>query len=92
MRHRQVAVIGDAEASPEALAYLAANLGGDRQLTRRELEKLVLYKGDAGGRVELADALACVGDSADLTLDDLAYAVGAVGAFWFLDRTLPMFS
>jgi DNA polymerase-3 subunit delta len=74
-------------ASPEALAYLAANLGGDRQLTRRELEKLVLYKGEAGGRVELEDALACIGDSADLTLDDLAYAVGA-GDMPAMERSL----
>ncbi len=74
-------------AAPEAVAYLAANLGGDRQLTRRELEKLVLYKGSNGGRVELEDALACVGDSAELTLDDLAYAVGA-GDLAALERAL----
>ena len=63
-------------ASREALSYLAANLGGDRQLTRREIEKLVLYKGRAGERVELADVEACVGDSAALSLDDIALAVG----------------
>jgi len=63
-------------ASRDALAYLTANLGGDRQLTRRELEKLVLYMGGGGGKVELEDARACVGDSAALSLDDLAYAVG----------------
>ena len=63
-------------ATPDALAYLAANLGGDRQLTRRELEKLALYKGPEGGPIELADAEACVGDSAALSLDDLALAVG----------------
>jgi DNA polymerase-3 subunit delta len=57
------------------LAYLTANLGGDRQLTRRELEKLALYMGDSGARVELEDARACVGDTAALSLDDLAYAV-----------------
>ncbi len=61
-------------ASRDALAYLTANLGGDRQLTRRELEKLVLYMGK-GGQVELEDARACVGDTAALSLDDLAYAV-----------------
>ncbi len=63
-------------ASPEARAYLTANLGGDRQLTRRELEKLVLYMGpDAGREVSLADAQACIGDTAALTLEDVAYAV-----------------
>jgi DNA polymerase-3 subunit delta len=63
-------------AAPEALAYLTAHLGGDRQLTRREIEKLILYKGSGDARVELEDAEACVGDSAELTLEDIAYAVG----------------
>lgn len=63
-------------AEPAALAYLLANLGGDRQLTRRELDKLVLYVGPkGGGRVTLADAAAMVGDSAERTLDDLSNAV-----------------
>ena len=72
------------EVSPDALSFLAARLGADRQLTRRELEKLALYMGRAangdngsgGRRVELQDAMACVGDTAALTLDDLVYAVG----------------
>ncbi len=69
-------------ASPDALAYLGANLGADRQLTRRELEKLVLYKGSpaegdpATRRVELADVQACIGDSSELTLENIAFAVG----------------
>jgi DNA polymerase-3 subunit delta len=69
------------EATPDALTYLSAHLGGDRQLSRRELEKLALYKGAEPGPIELADAQACVGDSAALSLDDLAYAVagGAAG-------------
>jgi DNA polymerase-3 subunit delta len=74
-------------ASREALSYLAAHLGGDRQLTRREVEKLILYKGAAGERVELADAEACVGDSAALSLEDIAYAVGE-GDLKALDRAL----
>lgn len=60
-------------ASHDALAYLAGNLGGDRQVTRRELEKLALYKG--AGEISLADAQACVGDTAALGLDDLVYAM-----------------
>ena len=70
---------------PAALSYLLANLGGDRALTRSELDKLVLYVGK-GPRVTLADAAAMVGDSAERTLDDLSHAVaggdvggGAVG-------------
>ena len=70
--------------SREARAYLAANLGGDRMLTRREMEKLLLYMGpsgdgaDAGGgrEIALADVQACVGDSAERTLDDLVFALG----------------
>lgn len=62
----------DLDISREALEALAANLGGDRLVTRSELEKLALYKGS--GRVELADVQACVGDTAVLTLDDIALA------------------
>jgi DNA polymerase III subunit delta len=68
--------------SPDASAYLAANLGSDRGVTRSELQKLALYAGGngargnaaAGGQVELADAVAVVGDSAALSLDDLCFA------------------
>ena len=89
--------------SREARAYLTVNLGGDRLLTRREMEKLLLYMGplgdsdptDGGPRgpgdpgdpgdgavtgqnreITLAHAQACVGDSAERTLDDLVFALG----------------
>lgn len=62
------------EAERDALAFLVDHLGGDRMLTRRELEKLVLYMGGPG-KVRLEDVLACVGDSAALSLDDLALSV-----------------
>ena len=75
------------EATPDALAYLSAHLGGDRQLSRRELEKLALYKGGDTGPIDLVDAQACVGDSAALSVDDLAYAVGG-GAAAAADRAL----
>jgi DNA polymerase-3 subunit delta len=61
-------------AEPEAVAWLADHLGGDRLLTRSELDKLALFMGPAGGRIKLADAVACVGDTAALSLDDLAMA------------------
>ncbi|OAN53075.1 DNA polymerase III subunit delta [Magnetospirillum moscoviense] len=57
----------------DALAYLMDHLGGDRRLTRAELQKLALYMGGPG-RVSLADASACVGDTAALSMDDLAMA------------------
>ncbi len=58
---------------PDALAYLVDNLGGDRRLTRSELDKLALYMGGPG-RVTYEDAITCVGDSASMSLDDLALA------------------
>jgi len=73
-------------ASRDAIEFLVAHLGGDRLLTRAELEKLTLYAGE-GGRIELVDAQAVVSDSAALSLDDaiLAAAEGDAAA---LDRTL----
>lgn len=72
--------------SREAVAFLASQLGGDRELTRRELEKVALFKGGAG-EVGLADVEACVGDSALLSLDDVAMAT-AGGNLAALERAL----
>ena len=58
---------------PAALRYLCAALGGDRLMTRGEIEKLALYMGDEK-RVSLAHAEACIGDSSILTLDGIAIA------------------
>ena len=58
-------------AEPDALAFLLDHLGGDRRLTRAEMQKLALYMGGPG-RVGLDDVVACIGDSAALSLDDLA--------------------
>jgi len=73
-------------ASRDAMEFLIAHLGGDRALTRAELEKLTLYAGD-GGRIELDDARLSIADSAALSLDDavLAAAEGDAGG---LDRAL----
>jgi DNA polymerase-3 subunit delta len=73
-------------ASRDAIEFLTQHLGGDRLLTRAELEKLTLYAGD-GGRVELDDARLSIADSAALSLDDavLAAADGDTAA---LDRAL----
>lgn len=59
--------------SGDAAAWLAGRLGSDRAVTRNEITKLALYAGP-GGRIELEDAMVCVGDSAAQTLDDLVYA------------------
>ena len=72
--------------SRDAVDFLVAHLGGDRLLTRAELDKLTLYAGE-GGRIELDDARAVIADSAALSLDDalLAAAEGDAAA---LDRAL----
>jgi DNA polymerase-3 subunit delta len=62
-------------ATPDALSWLTDRLGGDREVSRRELEKLAMYKGGVGTVTE-EDARACIGDTAALDLDDLIYAVG----------------
>jgi len=62
-------------AAPDALDFLAENLGGDRRQTRGELEKLALLVGP-GGTAGLEDVLSSIGDSGALAMDDIAYAVG----------------
>ncbi len=71
---------------PEAMQYLAAHLGGDRQVSRRELEKLALYVGDGGkvGENEVTDA---IGDSAELSIDEVTFAA-AEGDAVQLERAL----
>lgn len=63
----------------DALAYLVDHLGGDRLLSRRELEKLAIYAAEPGrGKerpVTREEAAASVGDTAGLTYDDLCDAI-----------------
>lgn len=82
--------------SRDALQALALSLGGDRQLTRREVEKLILYKGNAAGpnstaaetgEIDLADLRAVIGDVSAYALEDIAFAVGA-GDLSSLERLL----
>jgi DNA polymerase-3 subunit delta len=75
------------EAEPAALAALTEQLGADRLLTRRELEKLVLYMEGAPGPVTLTDVRACIGDSAAHAMDDVVYAA-AGGDVATLDAVL----
>jgi DNA polymerase-3 subunit delta len=75
------------QVEPSAMAYLCDNLGTDRQITRSELEKLALYKGQNGDAVSLDDAEANVGDGAPMARDDVALAT-ASGDQAGLDRAL----
>ena len=69
----------------DALAYLTERLGGDRGVTRSELDKLMLYIGAPKREIGLADATACIGDRAAFALDDLI-AAAAEGDAAELDR------
>ena len=73
-------------ASRDAVDFLVQHLGGDRLLTRTELEKLTLYAGD-GGRIDLDDVRVVTADSAALSLDDAVLAA-AEGDAMALDRAL----
>ena len=73
-------------ASRDATLFLVEHLGGDRLLTRSELEKLALYAGD-GGRVDLEDARLSVSDTAGLEIDDAVMAA-AEGDAVTLERVL----
>ncbi len=73
---------------PAALEWIVERLGGDRGQTRSEIDKLLLYKaGDGGKTVTLDDALAVLGDTAAIGIDDV---IGATfdGNVEALDRAL----
>jgi DNA polymerase III subunit delta len=57
----------------DAADLLEALLGADRGLTRNEIEKLALYKGEPG-RVSAEDVLAVVSGAASVSFDAMAYA------------------
>jgi DNA polymerase-3 subunit delta len=79
------------EAAPEALDYLVRHLGDDRGVTRSELQKLCLYVGLPRRRIALADAMASIGDQAEVAQDDLMMALAEgdlAGLERFYDRCL----
>lgn len=71
----------------EALSYMAANVTGDRAVARSEVEKLITYIGAGKKAVSYDDVVACVGNSAALSLDDLGKNV-ASGNFAAAERVL----
>jgi DNA polymerase-3 subunit delta len=60
----------------DAVAWLAANITGDRLKARGEIEKLLLYKGAEPGAITLEDVRAACGEAGAQGLDDLVYNVG----------------
>ncbi|WND03699.1 DNA polymerase III subunit delta [Temperatibacter marinus] len=73
----EVLVSAGLRANQDAMAYLIDNLGSDRMISRSELQKLILYKGQDKSEVSLEEAEACVGDTAALGLNQIAEAVTA---------------
>ena len=65
----------DKKIVPDAVNFLAANISGNRQKVRAELEKLVTYKGAEETPISLEDATAACGQAGATNLDDLIYAV-----------------
>ncbi len=62
-----------------ASQFLCASLAGDRQIVRRELEKLTLFCQSKQSRSTIVteeDIIACIGDSSESSLDNLVYSVG----------------
>lgn len=61
--------------SSDAIQALASNIVGDRQKARREIEKLLIYKGKDTSPISYEDVQAAIGDAGAITLDELVYAV-----------------
>jgi len=72
----------------DALEWIVERLGGDRGQSRSEIDKLLLYKqGDGGKAVTLDDALAVLGDTAAIGIDEVVAATFG-GQLEALDRAL----
>lgn len=83
---RAILAARDIRISRDAMAFLTAHLGSDREVSRRELEKLGDYMGGPG-EVGLEDAAACIGDSAATSIDAVVMAA-ADGDHAGLETTL----
>jgi DNA polymerase-3 subunit delta len=72
----------------DALEWIVERLGGDRGQSRSEIDKLLLYKeGDGAKTVSLDDALAVLGDTAAIGIDNVVAATFD-GELVALDRAL----
>jgi DNA polymerase-3 subunit delta len=81
-RHHGLTVADD------ALEWIVERIGGDRGQTRSEIDKLMLYKaGDADKTLSLGDAMAVLGDTASIGIDDVIAATFD-GDLVSLDRAL----
>ena len=73
---------------PDALDWIVERLGGDRGQSRSEVDKLLLYKeGDGSKTIARGDAIAVLGDTAAIGIDDVIAATFD-GELVALDRAL----
>lgn len=70
---RQFAVAG-IKADADSVDYLCAQLGNDREVTHRELEKIITFAGETRA-VSLEEVQALVDYNRDTRLDDIVFAV-----------------
>lgn len=66
-------------ATPEVIGYLASQLGGNRKVTRQEIEKIDLYLGDER-ELSLQVATQLVGANKELSFQDISNALAAADA------------
>ncbi|HTJ58169.1 MAG TPA: DNA polymerase III subunit delta [Devosiaceae bacterium] len=67
---------GGIAVAPDVVTLLRDLLGNDREITRRELEKLSLFASESG-RLTETDVLTLCADNAALVLDDIADSTGS---------------
>ena len=77
---RQTVKSAGLQIEPSAVDELVARLGSDRLVTRSEIEKLILFKGDGGGTISVDDVERSVGDVGAVSTDDVALATASGNA------------
>lgn len=70
---RKTLLAENLSAAPGVISWIAANLGSDRLVSRRELEKLKLYMIGCS-EVTIEDAQAIIGDAAAVTIDNVVFS------------------
>jgi DNA polymerase-3 subunit delta len=70
----------------DAMDYLVANLGEDKQVTKNEVEKILIYLGTQK-KLTFEDVQAILADNSEITVGDIAFAVATKDA-QKLEKTL----
>jgi DNA polymerase-3 subunit delta len=61
----------------DALNFLAYSLSGDHQKAINGTEKLITYMGKPGQKITIKDVQLCLGETGELSLDNLVYSVAS---------------